>query len=218
MMACPPAYKPTDSPHRTSLDTDPRTHGWPTAYLPSYSTVTPSYWWEEAASEVLRTSHDFDDIKLIIKFTPGLDSTTAATLLSSRRKGWLHAFLHVLCRDEGVDKPPCNSTAEAIVAVIRRRSLSPALGWNGGWIFSALLCLLNMPSIAEELDAQIHSTFCTFPFEDWVAWRYGYRNDAISNFLDTVFNFRNELAQHVQQHAAITEGLLLLRKVNLIPA
>ncbi|KAH6698442.1 hypothetical protein BKA61DRAFT_583272 [Leptodontidium sp. MPI-SDFR-AT-0119] len=39
------------------------------------------------AAEVLRTSHDFDDIKLVVKFTPGLDTTTATTLLSSRRKG-----------------------------------------------------------------------------------------------------------------------------------
>ncbi|KAG4427521.1 hypothetical protein IFR05_016995, partial [Cadophora sp. M221] len=88
-MVCPSAYNQTDSPHGTSLDADPTTYRWPTA---SYSTVTPSYWLEEAASEVLRMSHDFDDIKLAVKFTPGLDSTTAATLLSSRRKGWLDAF------------------------------------------------------------------------------------------------------------------------------
>ena len=217
MMACPPAYNPTDSPHGTSLDADPTTHRWPAAYLPSYSTVTPSYWWKEAALEVLRTSHDFDDIKLIVKFTPGLDSTKAATLLSSRRKGWLDAFWHVLYRHEAVDTPSCGSllsTAEEIVAAIRRRSLSPALQWNGDWIFSALLSSLDIPSVAEKLDAQIHSTFCTFAFEDWVAWCYGYQNDAISNFLNTVFNFRNELAQHARQHAVMADGLLSLQKAN----
>ncbi|KAG0645128.1 hypothetical protein D0Z07_9189 [Hyphodiscus hymeniophilus] len=118
-MASPPAYQPALSPDTSSLDADQPTHRWLTAYLPSYSTASPSYWWEEIASEVLRTSHEFDDIKLVVKFTPGLDSSTAVTLLSSRRKGWLDAFLNVLYRDEAVDKPSCGcllSTAEAIVS------------------------------------------------------------------------------------------------------
>jgi hypothetical protein len=220
MMACPPAYKPTDSQHGSSLNAD-QTHRWPTAYLPSYSTVNPSYWWEEAAQEVLRTSHDFDDIKLACKFAPGLDLTVAATLLSNRRKGWLDAFLNVLCREEAVEKPSCGSllsTAEAIVAIIRRRRLSPALEWNGTWIFSALTSsTADIPTIAEKLDAQIHSTFCTFTFADWVAWCCGYRNDFISNFLDTLFNFRNNLVRHVQQHSMAVTRLLLLQKASLYP-
>ncbi len=53
-----------------------------------------------------------------------------------------------------------------------------------------------------------------FPLEDWAAWCCGYWNDAISNFLDTVFNFRNKLARYVQQHAVIVDKLLLLQKVK----
>lgn len=156
-------------------------------------------------------------IKLIIKFTPGLDSTTAATLLSRRCKDWLSAFLQTLCRDAAVEKPLCDSTlstAEAIVAIIRRRSLSPASGWNGDWILSALLSSSDVPTIAEKFVTQVHSTFCMFPFKDWVAWSCGYQNDDISNFLDIVFDFRNKLARYIQEHAAMADKLLLLQKVN----
>ncbi|KAG4420656.1 hypothetical protein IFR04_006246 [Cadophora malorum] len=85
-MACLPAYNPIECSHGTSLDADPTTHRWPAAYLPSYSTVTPSDWLKEAAADVLRASYDFNDIHLVVKFTPELDSATAAILLSSRRK------------------------------------------------------------------------------------------------------------------------------------
>ena len=212
-MAASPAYEPITSSDASSLDVDQSMSRWPTAYLPSYSTVSSLCWWREAASELLQTSYDFDDIKLICKFAPGLNPTIAATLLSRRRKGWLDAFLNVLCRDEAPENPPCDSllsTAEAIVDIIRRRPLSPALGWNGDWIFSALISSTDIATIAETLDAQIHSTFCTIPFEDWVEWCCGYQNDGISNFLDTVFNFRNGLARYVPRHE-----LLLLQKVNL---
>lgn len=217
-MACLPAYNPTECSHGTSLDADPTTHRWPAAYLPSYSNVTPSYWLEEAAADVLRASYDFNDIKLVVKFTPGLDSATAAILLSSRHKGWLDAFLHVLCRDEAINKPTCGpplSTCEAIVAIIRRRSLSPAaLGWNGDWIVSALLSASDIPTIAEKLDAQMHSTYCTVPFEGWVAWCRGCRNETVSNFLDTILDVRNKLARCAQEHAAVADRLLLLQKVE----
>jgi hypothetical protein len=47
-----------------------------------------------------------------------------------------------------------------------------------------------------------------------VAWCDGYQNNAISNFLDTVFNFRNDLAQYVRQDAAMADGLLSLQKAS----
>ena len=205
-MAYSPAYQPT-----------PLTHRWPTAYLPTNSTVSPSYWWEEAALEALRTLHDFDEIKLIIKFTPGLNPTTTATVLSSRCKGWLDAFLNALCRDDTVDKPPCDSllsTATAVVTIIKQSLLSPAVGWNGHWIFSALISPTDIHTVAEKFDAEIHSIVCMFVFEDWEAWSCGYQNDTISNFLDTVLNFRNDLAEFVRQDASMSERLLSLQKAS----
>lgn len=214
----PISYEPTSSKGASSLDADQQTNQGPTAYLPSYSTVPHSRWWEEAALIVIQTSHDFGDIKQIVKFTPGLNLTTAATLLSSRRKGWLDAFLTVLCRDEAVDKPSCDcllSTAEAIVEIINSRSLTPPTReWNWDGVCSALISSTDISIVAEELDAQIHSMFCTFAFEDWVAWCHGYQNDAISKFLDTVFNVRNDLAQYSRQDAIMADRLLLLHKAS----
>ena len=206
-MASPPAYQPTP----------PLTHRWPMTYLPTCSTVNSLYWWEEAALEALRTLHDFDEIKVIIRFTPGLDPTTAATVLSSRRKGWLDAFLNVLCRDDDVDNPPCDSlfsTATAVVAIIKQSSLSPALGWNGDWIFAALISSTDIRTVAEKFDTQIHSEVCTPGFEAWVAWCCGYQNDAISNFLDAVLSFRNDLARYVLRDAAMADALLSLQKAS----
>lgn len=207
------AYEPTPSQGASSLSVDQQTNQQPSAYLLSYSTVGPSRWQEEAAQEVLRTSHDFDDIKHIIKFTPGLDLTIAVTLLCSRRKSWLNAFWTLLYQGKTVNKPSCDSalsTAEAIVAIIRQRSSSPTRAQNGDWIFSALISLANIPTIAEKLDTQIYSTFCTFAFKDWVTQCHGYQDNGILNFLDTIFNFRNKLAQHAREHAAMANGLVLL--------
>ena len=147
--------------------------------------------------------------------TPGFDPTTAATVLSSRRKAWLDAFLNVLCRDDDVDKPPCDSlfsTATAVVAIIKQSSLSPALGWNGHWIFAALISSTDIRIVAEKFDTQIYSEVCTPGFEAWEAWCCGYQNDAISNFLDAVLSFRNDLAKYVLRDAVVADALLSLQR------
>jgi hypothetical protein len=215
MATPPPAYQPDAS----SVGTDQTTHQWPTptALLPSYSTSSPSCWMKEEALEVLRTSHDFDAIRLICKFVPGLDPAIAAALLSERQKGWLCAFLKVLCRRQAVQEPSCDSPlsmAKAIVGIIRWRRLSPAPEWNGAWIFSALNSSTDISTIAEKLDAQIQSVFSRITFEDWLAWSYGFSNDPIQSLLNTAFNFRNDLARLVQTHAAMVDRLQLLQEAS----
>ena len=87
-MAFFPVYEPTASPSAHPLDASQETGRLPTVFLPSYSISIPSYWWEEAAKTVFRTSHDFDLVTLTVKFIiPLPDPTTPATLLSGRQKG-----------------------------------------------------------------------------------------------------------------------------------
>ena len=95
MASPPPAYETTISPDASSVDTDQKTtHPWPTptALLPRYSTSSPPCWMKEKGLEILRTSHDFDAVRLICEFVPGLEPAVAAAALSQRRKGWLGAF------------------------------------------------------------------------------------------------------------------------------
>jgi len=119
--------------------------------LNSYSTVSSSSWWKEAAEQVVLISHDFNDVRLVLKFVLSLDPTIAASLLFKRWKDWLDAFLNVLCRDKVIEKPLCNSllfTAKAIVAIIRQRPLSPIPEENGKLMFLALISLINIIIIA----------------------------------------------------------------------
>lgn len=189
------------------------------AYVaPLCPTFTPSCWMEEAL-QILQTSHNFNDIRLICKYVPSLDPGIAAALLSKRRKGWLDAFLKVLCRREAIEEPPCDSllsTADAIVAMIKRRSLLPALAWNGAWIFPDLNSSARVSIIAEKLDGQIHSTFSSIAFEDWLAWVSGFPNDPIQSLLNETFTFRNDLARYIQQHATtMGNKLQLLQQASL---
>jgi hypothetical protein len=212
-----PIIEPTASLGARPLDASQATDRLPTAFLPSYSIDIPSYWWEEAAAAVFRTSHDFGLVTLTIKFIPLPDPTIPATLLSGRQKGWLDAFLNVLCRDEAIDVPPCDSllsTAEVIVAIISRRPSSRALRWEGDWLLSALFDP-DISTVAEKLDSQIHSVFCTITFADWIAWHCGYRKDIVSNLLDALLNFRNTLVQFAQEHKIVADKLLLLQKASL---
>jgi hypothetical protein len=216
-MAFLPVYEPTASPDARPLDASQAAGRLPTAFLPSYSISVPSRWWEEAAVEVFRTSHDFPLVTRTIKFIPLPDPTIAATLLSKRSRGWLDAFLKLLCRDEAIEEPRCDSllsTAEAIVATIRQRPFSHAPRWRKSWLFSVLLSS-DIPTIAEKLDSQIHSAFCRPTFSDWTAWRCGYRCDIISEFLDALLNFRNDLVQLAQQYKIVLDQLLLLQEASL---
>jgi len=69
------------------------------------------------AQDFVKTSQDFNQIKLIYDFF--LDSETAVSLLSSRDRMWQCSFLYHLKQE-----PLCNdglSTAQKIVDIIRRR-------------------------------------------------------------------------------------------------
>ncbi|RDL30468.1 uncharacterized protein BP5553_10346 [Venustampulla echinocandica] len=171
MATLPPAYE--TSQDASSVEADQATHPWPTptALLPSYSTSSPLHWMKEEASEVLLTTHDFDTGRLTCEFVPSLDPVVAATVLSKRRRGWLGAFLKVLCRSHAAREPSCDSplsTATAIVGIIRRRLVSPAPEWNVAWIFSALTSSTDISTISEKLNAQIDSVFSRISFRDWL--------------------------------------------------
>lgn len=214
-----PVYEATTSPSPRPLDANQTTDRLPTAFLPSYSVANPSQWWEEAAVEVLRTSHDFALVTRTIKFIPLPDPTIAATLLSKRSRGWLGAFLKLLCRDKDIEEPHCDSllsTAEAIVAIIRQRPSSHAPRWKGAWLFSDLFSS-DIPAVAEKLDSQIHSEFCRPTFSDWTAWRCGYQCEIISEFLEALLNLRNDLVQLAQQNRIVLDQLLLLQEASLCP-
>jgi hypothetical protein len=218
MASPPPAYQTTTSPDARSVEPPQRTHLWPTptALVPNYSTSSPS-WMVDEAQGILRTSHNFDDIMLICKFVPGLNPTDAVTLLSTRRKGWLDAFLKILCRRQALTEPPCDalqSTAQAIVGIIKWRRLSPAPKWDGDWIFSDLKISTDISATAERFAAQIDSVFSRITFKDWVEWAYGFPNDPVQSLLSTSFNLRNNLAGAIRKHATMVHRLKLLQEVG----
>jgi hypothetical protein len=107
--------------HAYSLNADQTADWQPTVYHLSHSAVSFLRWWEEAPHEVCRTSDDFDNL-----------IHPTVTLLP-REKDWLDAFLEVLCRYND----SLESTAEAIVGIVRQRPLSHNPEWNGNRIFSA---------------------------------------------------------------------------------
>lgn len=180
----------------------------PTAYLPSYSIEDPSDWWVEAALEGLRTSCNFNHIRLICRFIPGLEPTTAARILSARGDTWLNTLCQH-CQDR-LGKPVCDLTAEEIVSVFKLKPLSPK-AWDLDLIS---IFLADISTAAVKLDKQIQSKFCSIAFEDWVAWSRGYKHDEISSFLDTVFKFRNDLVYHVRERPLMAKRLILLQKVK----
>jgi hypothetical protein len=208
-----PKIEQTASPDAPPDYASQATDQLPIAFLPSYS-IDISYWWEEAVTKVFRTSFDFGLIALAIKFIPLSDPEIRATLLAERRKGWLDAFLAVLCQDKAVDVPLCDSSlsmAEAIVNIISRRPHSPR--WDSDWLVSALLDS-DISTVAERLDIQIHSVFCTITYADWIAWCCGYQNDIVSNFLVALLSCRDRLIQLAQQDRAFADKLVLLRNVR----
>lgn len=189
----------------------------PMELLPSHSLVSHFRWWEEAAREIIRTKHDFGLITRTIKFIPILDPTTAATLLSRRHRAWLGAFLKLLCREGAIEEPPCDSpfsTAEAIVAIIRPKPSPYTPRLEQSKFISALLSS-DIHIVAEDLDYQIHATFCKTTFLDWTAWVCGCPCAIISEFLDALFNFRNALAHSARQHALVAQNLRLLQQASL---
>lgn len=167
-----------------------------------------SSWWR-TAEDIIQTSNDFTNIKVILKIYP--NPVIAALLLSKQSTDWLNTSLDALCDDEGIKKPSCDSpqsTAKAIVGIIRPRPYGRR--WSGDWIFQALPSS-DIRMIAKEFDRQIYLTISTFTFSEWVALSIGHRND----FLDTVSNFRNELAKYVREHPAV--DWRLLHQVSLFP-
>jgi hypothetical protein len=172
---------------------------------------------KEKGLEILRTSHDFDAVRLICEFVPGLEPAVAAAALSQRRKGWLGAFLKVLCRRQAIQEPSCDSplsTANAIVGIIRRRLLSLAPEWDWVRIFSALNSLGDVSVIAEQFDAQIHSVFSRIISRDWLEWYYGFANNPIQSLLNAGLNLRNDLARSVQKHAKMVKRLQSLQEAS----
>jgi hypothetical protein len=220
MASPPPSYETTTLPDASSVNTHQNTHLWPaaTALLPRYSTSSPSCWMIEEGLEILRTSHDFDDVILICKFVPGLEPTVAATALSKRQKGWLGAFLIVICRRQAIQEPSCDSplsTANAIVGIIRLRPVSPAPEWNWVRIVLAIHSSRDISVIADQLDAEIHSVFSRITFRDWLEWYYGFPNDPIQSLLNAVLNLRNDLARSVQKDANMVDRLQSLQQASL---
>lgn len=170
------------------------------------------------------TSHDFGLIIRTIKYIPHPDPTIAAVSLSKRWRGWLNAFLKLLCQSKSIEEPRCNSllsTAEAIVAIIRWKPSSPAPTWEGSWLFSELLSSdihqFDIDEIAEKLDSQIHSAFCRITFPDWTTWVCGYQCHIIQELLNKLFAFRNSLVQLARDHREVYGKLLLLGKASIYP-
>ncbi len=210
----PPAYEASASPNTNTDQTR-----WPssTALLPGYSTSSPSCWMKNEGTALLQTSHDFDAIRLICKFVPGLDDDVATALLSKRRKDWLDAFLKVLYQHHAIqelsyDSP--QSTANAIVRIIRRRQFFHVPELDGVLFFSALSSPEDVSVIADQLDAQILKVFSMITWRDWLEWYYGFPNDLTQSLLNGALNLRNTLTQFVQNDARMLDRLQSLHEAS----
>ncbi|ESZ95954.1 hypothetical protein SBOR_3646 [Sclerotinia borealis F-4128] len=154
--------------------------------IPGHSLVGPSSWWKEAAKEVLETSSDFDLVIRTVKFIPLPDPQLAAALLSKRHETWIkHLF-----PGGAIEGPLQSFDVEQLVASIKGDR--PRL--QGGME-------------TEKLDNQMQWEFCRIKFSEWIAWICGVESVNVSHLLDTLFNFRNALAEHARQHEDFLEKL-----------
>jgi hypothetical protein len=137
-------------------------------------------WWEEEGEDILRTSNNSNDIRLIRRFKFFQDPIIVSEALSRRRRYQLDS--------------------EQIVDILSQGKPSPAPVWDGKGILSAMDSLIDATAIAEKLDCITCSTFCKFSLDTWARYMLGYKDPAVSKFLNDVSNSRNDLAQRFREH------------------
>jgi hypothetical protein len=174
-------------------------HSTASTHLPSCSDAVDgiaSQWWEEAAQEVPKTSPNFNNLSLVLKFICFQDPDTAIKALSGRRIWLLDAWLSILCGKRrwecSCDRP--SSKAKYIVEIFRPRRLSPVPVWSGEWIFQSMSSPMDVTAIARKLDFSICEVFGKIPSKSWISWALGSGDDDVSNFNDAVLNFRDRCA------------------------
>ena len=174
----------------------------------SASTLQPlgqpiaSRWWEEAAEEVLRTSHTFNDIQLICKYLPFQEANIPCSILAGRQTDWLYAFLSTLQghKYDKVQYRDDNShEAREIVSLSRWPDSSLPPAWDGEWVLPAISCQMDATIIAEKFDFNICKTFGKITFYSWVRFSLGYEDAVVSRFLDGMSNSRNDLARYFRE-------------------
>ncbi|KAF8847274.1 hypothetical protein BDZ45DRAFT_343715 [Acephala macrosclerotiorum] len=179
-------------------------HSTASTHLPSCSDAVngiASRWWEEAAQEVLKTSSNFNDISLVLKFIRFQDPDTAIEALSGRQVWLLDAWLSIIYGNRHWEcSCECASCkAKDIVEILNPRRLSPVPVWNGEWIFRSMSSPMDVTTIAQKLDVSICTVFLKIPCNSWISWALGYGDDDVSNFYDAVLSFRDRCAQYLQK-------------------
>jgi hypothetical protein len=170
-------------------------------------------WWQHGIREVCRTSNDPHAVNNALRLFPTPDNTVA--LLSNRGEKWLNTCLQVICKAQAIEVPLCNSpksTAQKIVEISTWRPPPPP--WNGDWIIEALeKDAMEINTIAEKLDFQIHDMISRTTIPGWVALYLGYPNNN-TNFLDATIKVRNELIHYAERHGVAKLASLL----NALPS
>jgi hypothetical protein len=86
------SYRPNTS--RTS-ETRLTTSSSPSTYFDTVNSIN-SRWWEEAAYKKLRSTHNVNEIAIILRFNLFQDPTTTITILSARGVPFLNTILNAL--------------------------------------------------------------------------------------------------------------------------
>lgn len=188
--------------------------------LPPYSTVVGGIAspWKEAA-ELLKTSTNWDEILLVLRFIP-LDRNATIELLSGRWRPILDTWLNFLYGSR--TRPHyCNSNACAATEIVdmvnQRYFLSAGPSWDGEWLFLSMESSVDIATIAQRWDLSIRAVFCWIPYERLTPWAFGLEDNVALNFLNTIESFNARCVQHVRNlEGKGTEKWRLLAEASLL--
>jgi hypothetical protein len=173
--------------------------------------------WDEAA-ELLKTSTNWDEILLVLRFIP-LDRTTTMGLLSRRWRPILDTWLNFLHGSR--TRPHCDSNERAateIVDTVNQRYFPAVPPWDAEWLFSSMESSVATAVIADRFDLGIRTVLCWTPYERWAFLALGLEDNVALNFLNAIESFNARCVDHVRTLEILgkgTEKWHLLAEVSL---
>ncbi|KAF4635362.1 hypothetical protein G7Y89_g2732 [Cudoniella acicularis] len=164
--------------------------------------IITSRWWEKDGCEILKTSDNFHEVGLVLKFSLFQDTKVPLQALAGRQGSWLRAFLCNLLGirdDAAVHENDGSWTANEIFRLCRQANSLSHRATDWSWILTDIASQVSATEIGEKLDAAMSLAFVEVPLHFWVRHLLGYKDVVASEFFNALSNSRNDFSQYLQE-------------------
>jgi len=173
---------------------------------------------EAEAQEVLWTSTDWNEIRLVCLFFPFYDPKTRLEILSKRLPATLDDILKCLPTKKHLSTThyTCNDNLNKAEEILRRieSDLRRSPIWNWEWSPPIATSTSCATKIADAIDSEISSALHNVPFTELVRAACNRRSDVVTDLLDGLSNMCCELWRRSEELLQPKDNYALVEKVR----